>query len=138
MKFVVIMINSCLSLKIYHSIASESEISGIKFINPNQNVTFTNSLTVCGRFNYKKLGAESVIFDSIIWLQMRYHLSFLFFGDWREKNNPIFASYILQNPNTQDFRIWYPNKWHHLCLAYDSQTNHITLVMVNSGFYSAN
>ena len=131
MKLILIMINNCLSLKIYHSIGSESGISGLKFINPNQNVASTNSLTVCGRFNYKKLGAESVIFDNIIWLQMRYPLTFIYFGDWREKNNPVYANYIVQNPNTQDFSVWYTNKWHHLCMAYDSKTNYITFVMVN-------
>ena len=93
MKLVIIFIGTCLSLKIYRSNVpiGKSGLSGLKYIHSNQNVMSTNSLTVCGRFNYKRLGTKSVIFDlddnlatSYLSLSMGYPYSFINFGNYDE------------------------------------------------------
>ena len=40
------------------------------------------------------------------------------------------ASWILKNPFTKEFNIFYMNKWHHLCLAYEKNTNKISMIKV--------
>ena len=137
MKLVLIFIGTCLSLKIYKSnvpIESKSGLSGLKYIHSKENVIFTNSLTVCGRFNYKRIGEKAVMFDidknlatSFLFFGMDYPNTFLNFGNF-DKNHTAMSSYILNDPKTEEFIIWHTNKWHHLCFGYNSITNHIVIV----------
>ena len=138
-KFVLLLAASCASLKVYRStlpLGSKSGISGLKFVNQNENIYFTNSMTFCGRFNYKNLGSQSIMFSideeirPFLWIKMEYPLAFMSFGNY-DNDHIHFANWILQNPKTEEFSIWYPNKWHHYCIAYDSKRSHIALVMVN-------
>ena len=139
MKLVVFFIGTCLSLKIYRSNVpiGKSGLSGLKYIHSNQNVMSTNSLTVCGRFNYKRLGTKSVIFDldnnlatSYLSLSMGYPYSFINFGNYDE-NHIATTSNLLTNPKTDEFIIWYINKWHHICFAHNSITSHIAFIKVS-------
>ena len=137
MKLVIIFIGTCLSLKIYHSnlsIDSESGLSGLNYINTKENAILTNSLTVCGRFNYKRLGKKSIMFDidknlatSFLFYRMDYPNTFLNFGNF-DKNHTAMSSYILNDPKTEEFSIWYTNKWHHVCFGYNSKTNHVVFI----------
>ena len=66
MKLVLLLLSTALSLKIYKSnlpLDSKSGFSGLKYINPKQKFEYTNSLTICGRFNYKRIGKEAIVFD---------------------------------------------------------------------------
>ena len=145
MKLVFVLINTCLSLKIYRSNLSigKSGLSGLKYVHSGQNLISTNSFTVCGRFNYKRLGGESVIFDldknlaaSFLWLTMGYPYTWVNFGNF-ETDHIASTSYILKDPKTDEFSIWYTNKWHHICFAYDAKTSHIAFVKV-SYFFQTN
>ena len=145
MKFVIFLIGTCLSLKIYRSSLpiGKSGLSGLKYVHSGQNLISTNSLTVCGRFNYKRLGGESVIFDldknlavSFLWLTMGYPYTWVNFGNF-ETDHIASTSYILKDPKTDEFSIWYTNKWHHICFAYDAKTSHIAFVKV-SYFFQTN
>ena len=138
MKLVVFFIGTCLSLKIYRSNLSigKSGLSGLKYIHSNQNVMSTNSLTVCGRFNYKRLGTKSVIFDldnnlatSYLSLSMGYPYSFINFGNYDE-NHIATTSNLLTNPKTDEFIIWYINKWHHICFSYSKSNSFVSFVKV--------
>ena len=94
--FNLIIITSCSSLKAYKSqlpIGSTSGVSGLKYI-PNQNTTnsttnvkFTNDLTICSRFKYKKLGINAKLFDFrgldseyFLWFWIGYPLTWIGFG----------------------------------------------------------
>ena len=92
--FNLIIITSCSSLKVYKNqlpIGSTSGVSGLKYI-PNQNTTepnvkFTNDLTICSRFKYKKLGINAKLFDFrgldseyFLWFWIGYPLTWTGFG----------------------------------------------------------
>ena len=143
MKFVIFLIGSSLSLKIYRSSLpiGKSGLSGLKYEHSSLNLMSTNSLTVCGRFNYKRLGGESVIFDldknlavSFLWLTMGYPYTWVNFGNF-DADHIASTSYILKDLKTDDFNIWYTNKWHHICFAYDTKTSHIAFVKVHSIYF---
>ena len=135
-KFVLLLAASCASLKVYRStlpLGSKSGISGLKFVNQNENIYFTNSMTFCGRFNYKNLGSQSIMFSideeirPFLWIKMEYPLAFMSFGNY-DNDRINFANWILQNPKTEEFSIWYTNKWHHVCFGYNSKTNHVVFI----------
>ena len=145
-KFVLLLAASCASLKVYRStlpLGSKSGISGLKFVNQNDKINYTNSMTFCGRFNYKNLGSQSIMFSideemkirPYLWIKMEYPLAFMSFGNY-DNDQVNFANWILQNPKTEEFSIWYPNKWHHFCIAHDNERSHIALVLVS--FYHIN
>ena len=88
-----LIITSCSSLKVYQSqlpIESESGVSGLKYINQNTtttNIKFTNDLTICSRFKYKKLGINAKLFDFrgldseyFLWFWIGYPLTWTGFG----------------------------------------------------------
>ena len=137
MKLVLTLIGTCLSLKIYKSnvpIDGNSGLSGLKYLHSKENVVFTNSLTVCGRFNFKRLGGKSIMFDidknlatSFLFLPMNYPNTFVNFGNF-DKDHIAMSSYILNDPKTEEFSIWYTNKWHHVCFGYNSKTNHVVFI----------
>ena len=91
--FFNIIISSCYSLKVYQSqlpIESTSGVSGIKYRsneNATTNIKFTNDLTICSRFKYKKLGINAKLFDFkgldseyFLWFWIGYPLTWTGFG----------------------------------------------------------
>ena len=136
MKFIIFMLSSCASLKIYQSIyKGQPGESGLKCYKPNYLNFLTNSLSFCMRFNYKKL--DTILFhfnspDSDIDTILHFKYPYSFFG-WGFDSNPrSFKSWLLKDPKTNNFDIWCAYKWHHVCFAYDSNTNHIVLIKVYS------
>ena len=66
MKLILILINHCLSLKVYQSslpIESKDGLAGLHYLKSNLSdytlKEFTNSLSFCLRFHYQKLGATA-------------------------------------------------------------------------------
>ena len=89
-----------------------------------QNISnFDKGITICTRFNYKQLSTQSWIFTqgALSWIFAGYQESFLMFGN---------INWILKDPKTQSFRMWITNRWHHICLSYDRNTSHISLMKV--------
>ena len=95
-----IIISSCYSLKVYQSqlpIESTSGVSGLKYRsneNATTNIKFTNDLTICSRFKYKKLGINAKLFDFkgldseyFLWFWIGYPLTWTGFGkcSWKLK-----------------------------------------------------
>ena len=121
---------SC-SLKVYHSllpIESTKGIAGLHFLKQNNtNGSFANGLTFCLRFNYKKLGSQSLIWefgtpeDCLMSLRAVFSATFFYFDRrWL----------LLKDPIKDTFEIWYANKWQHLCMAYDLANNSLSIIKV--------
>ena len=142
MKLILLLfLNSALSLQVYYSILptnNKYQISGMKYLPENQkNVSFTNNLSFCARFNYKILNkllfrtySQSSSKNSFIYLKIGYPQTFFSFGD-RVKGNYSFGSWALKDPKTNEFNIWFAYKWHHICLAYNLGSSHIAFVKVS-------
>ena len=88
---------------------------------------FTEGITICSRFNYRVL-SKSIIFsigsDVDNWkitARAGYDETFLFF--WN-------INWIVKEPDTNKFRIWTTNRWHHICLSFNKSTYQLTLVKV--------
>ena len=141
----LLLFRICFSLKVYHSqlpIESKSGLSGLKYLKEQQNsIIFSNSFTICSRFNFKKLGNTARLFEiqpsnnseaNFLWLSISYPWTWFGFGNSDKKLNGkgFYSSWLLQDPITKDFNIWYTNKWHHVCIAYDSEKSHITFIKV--------
>ena len=139
---VLFLINSITALKAYRSIEVVNDTlvktrqHGLHYLKQNQTATFTNSVTFCLRFNYKRFGIwnEAVIWKikepGLLILSARYPATWLHFGNNHRPN--AHSNWVLQDPNTNDFNMWRMNTWHSLCIAYNKKTSHIAVVKVSS------
>ena len=139
MKLILIFISCALSLKVYHSTLSTDDnkkTSGLKYLlGHHKNISFTNNLSFCARFNYIRLNvvlfrtySKNTSENSFIGLRITYPQSFFAIGDRLKEKS--FGSWTLKDPKTNEFIIWYSHQWHHVCFAYKSVTSHITLIKV--------
>ena len=139
MKLILIFISCALSLKVYHSTLSTNnnkQTSGLKYLLAHhKNISFSNNLSFCARFNYKRLNvmllrtySKNKIETPFIHLRITYPQAFFAIGDRLKKNS--FGSWTLNDPKTNEFVIWYAYQWHHVCFAYKSVSSHIALVKV--------
>ena len=139
MKLILIFISCALSLKVYHTTSSNDDnyqTSGLKYLKEYQkSLSFTNNLSFCARFNYKRLNVmllgaytKNMIKNSFIYLKISYPHTFFTIGNRTEQNS--FGSWILNDPKTNEIVIWYAYQWHHVCFSYKSVTSHIALIKV--------
>ena len=104
---ILLLFRICFSLKVYHSqlpIESKSGLSGLKYLKEQQNSNiFSNSFTICSRFNFKKLGNTARLFEiqpsnnseaNFLWLSISYPWTWFGFGNSDKKLNGS-----LQAPN---------------------------------------
>ena len=42
-----------------------------------------------------------------------------------------FSNWIMKDPKTNQFNIWYADHWHHLCIRYAKATSSIAIVKVS-------
>jgi hypothetical protein len=86
---------------------------------------FSQGITICCRFNFKILSRSKVFWiksgDLTIASEAGYTESFLFF--WN-------MNWIMKEFESQKFRIWNTNRWHHICLSFNKNTSHVTFVKV--------
>ena len=142
MKLILLLfLNSAFSLQVFYSILPTNntyQISGMKYQPENQkNVSFTNNLSFCARFNYRILNkllfrtfSQSRSENSFIYIKIGYPQTFFSIGD-RINGNNSFDSWALKDPKTNEFNIWFAYKWHHICLAYHSGSSHVAFVKVS-------
>ena len=138
MKLVILLINSCFSLKAYYSTPKQEGTfeneSGLKYSKPqNQSLgpLTTNSLTFCIRFYYKTLDAIDIFqFMPLSNFHIVYPKSFFTLALTNDEGLSVSSSWILKNPVTNEFDIWLAFKWHHFCFAYQSNTSYISVVKV--------
>ena len=139
---ILIFITTTSALKIYRSslpISNTSGLSGLKYKNePNKNIDFNDGLTACARFNYKKLGKKSRLFDfgkeggytkDFLWFRIGYPATWFGFGNKKEGKGYV-SSWVLQDPKTESYNIWYANRWHHVCIAFDAKRSHLAVIKV--------
>ena len=127
---IILTVRYSFSLKVYRSllpIESTEGIAGLHYLNENSNLV-ASSLTFCLRFNYKKLGPT-------IWHMRKPEEknSLMYLGAWYPNTWFNFGRkwWILKDPIRDSFLVWYANKWHHLCVAYDRVNDTLTMVKVN-------
>ena len=46
-----------------------------------------------------------------------------------------FSNWIMKDPKTNQFNIWYADHWHHLCIRYAKATSSIAIVKVSLMLY---
>ena len=136
------LITSSWALKIYHStlsVSSNSGLSGLKYKHvQNGNLNFNDGITICARFNYKKLGEKAWLFDfdrkgkgkPFLWFRIMYPNTWFGFGRY-DKGRGHYSSWALKDPKTQNYNIWYANRWHHICIAFDAKRSHIAVIKVS-------
>ena len=140
--YIIILITSSCALKIYHStlpISRNSGLSGLKYKNePKKDINFNDGLTACARFNYKKLGRKAWLFDfgtnggddrEFLWFRIAYPATWFGLGN-KKGGKGYVSSWVLQDPKTENYNIWYANKWHHVCIAFDAKRSHIAVIKV--------
>ena len=139
---IMIFITTSSALKIYRSslpISNTSGLSGLKYKNePNKNIDFKDGFTACARFNYKKLGGKAWLFDfgtnggddrEFLWFRIAYPATWFGLGN-KKGGKGYVSSWVLQDPKTENYNIWYANKWHHVCIAFDAKRSHIAVIKV--------
>ena len=52
-------------------------------------------------------------------------------GDGDGDGTGYYSSWALQDPKTKNYNIWYTNRWHHVCIAYDAKRSHIAVIKVS-------
>ena len=136
--FLLVFAISSHALKVYQSLAlpeNQSGLAGLEFKDSSLDVEFSNSITICTRFNFGRL-QNAVLFEfandeeRYLKLSIRYPNTWLSFGD-SLKGPKSFASWVLQDPLTKDYAIFFAKKWHHICLTFDSSNGQIRLILVN-------
>ena len=145
--FLLVFAISSHALKVYQSLElpeNQSGLAGLEFKDSSLDVAFkdssldvefNNSITICTRFNFGRL-QNAVLFEfandeeRYLKLSIRYPSTWLSFGD-SLKGPKSFASWVLQDPLTKDYAIFFAKKWHHICLAFDSSNGQIRLILVN-------
>ena len=116
---------------------AQNQLSGLYFLNTAQPSKYSNSLSTCIRFNYKRLGsgneARVFAFDwpgsarNLLYFYARYPHTWMSLGLY--ENSTAFGGYIIGE--SDKYIVWAPQRWHHICLSYDKQTAKISLVKVS-------
>ena len=146
--FFVMVYNICTihSLKIYESkfdlhdkITGEKDYQYLKYLNnaEDDNLNWEVGLTVCLRFNYKKMISDSPLLRIGIFdedkLENKFRgikITLEFPISWFEYKNDNASFYmILSNSNTMSTIS--VNKWHHLCIGIDPTQSQALLVLVS-------
>ena len=121
------------TLRINHPI--NETFSGLQLVEESikNHTKFEDGITICLRFNFRKLGA--IVFKHfsrasnpiMMEAQAIYKQTFLFFGN---------MNWIVKDMKSNSFIIWSTNRWHSICVSFDKKTSHIVFVKVSKCFIS--
>ena len=132
------------TIKIFEStvhLEVENIVSGLRYQSPHDaKVTLSNSLTICIRFNLKRLGHSGSAKPFVIrnsnskdkrsFSQLSVDpIAFFEFGN-HDLGAGYYAGWILRGPGKHSFRIWRTDYWHNICFAYSKPTFHVSFVKV--------
>ena len=132
---IYLQLQSCQALLTYKStlpLNATGPFAGIRLLKESirKDTNFTNGISICVRFNYRQLGGGTFIFahhkpgeDQFVMAQAGYDETFFFFGK---------MNWILKDMKTDSFLVWSTNRWHSICVCFDRNTSHITLVKVGT------
>ncbi len=144
---VVFVGNNCFAsdIKVYTSTAplnDEQVLSGLLLQDNTSNIELTQlpGLSICVRFNFKRLlDSKSVLYriesgelEQQSWkfanFVIGYSASSIGFG--KDHIGSVPSWIITEKDNHDDFSLWSPNKWHHVCMSYERFDSYISVVMV--------
>ena len=136
------MINA-IALRIYesnHASKGEKIITGLHYKRQeNENPILTNSISVCVRVNWQRLGKIDTVpliiipsSDKTYFLDIdaRYPDSYVWL-DILKYGKPSYISKGLRDPVSNSNLIWRLYRWHHICFSYSKQKSQIRFVMVS-------
>ena len=131
------------ALKVHRSTTTipNKKVSGLHLQNELEQVTYSNSLTACTRFNYHSFGKSGSgryanIFQfpnpkttrSFFYLSAEYLGTWLHFGRY-DKNAS--SNWVVREPYDLEYKtIWIINTWHHVCFAFNHKKSSVVLVKV--------
>ena len=143
----IFIVSRGIALKVYNSNnvdLHKNIVSGLHYKNNiEENIVFTNSLTVCirlkinglikGYASTKLLVIKNTKYD-FFHLYARYPETWFGFGN-SNLGRGFKSWWILNDPLTNSYLLWRLNKWHHICFSYSKQDSRVGFVMVRF-FYS--
>ena len=133
-----------IALKVYNSNnvdLHKNIVSGLHYKNNiEENIVFTNSLTVCIRLKINGLIKGYASTKLLIIQNTRYNFFHLYakypetwFGFGNSNFGKGFKSWwILKDPLRNSYLLWRLNKWHHICFSYSKQDSRVGFVMVRN------
>ena len=144
MKLILLLIESCFALKVYDSNFPNETfwgISGLHFLKEDLSVELSGSLTFCVRFRFERFDWNSVLWDirkpndwvKFFQLRTEYRKTLAYFGNFW---GPAQSICTIKDLKTEEFNIWRPTRWHHVCYAYDKYVSHIALIKVRLSLQS--
>ena len=71
---------------------------------------------------------DSVADMTLLFIEAWYPVTFFEFGYPKARDS--FGAYLLQDPTTDQYSIWTPNKWTHVCFSYEKNRNFMRMVKV--------
>ena len=137
--------SNIIALKIYQSnvgFQNEKVISGLFYKKQTrQNIILSQNMTICVRFNFKRLSHLSQIIaiknsnsqndPNFLRIRARYPESWINFGN-SEHGTGSKSSWILHDPKLNSYSIWETYKWHHICFSFLKMNSFISLVKVRT------
>ena len=124
------------SLKIYKSTQPmhiQKAYSGLIYMPEMKNYTFSQSLTMCMRFNVMRLHVMIMHIansdNRFFYLKPDMKSTWLFFGN-DGNTSRSYGSWVLQEDDS--FNLWKINHWHHFCFHYKNETGTMSVVKVKS------
>ena len=133
--FLFSQLQTCSSLKVLKTVL-HNELNfpqtGLHYIKDYENPELSGSLTICSRFNFKKFSWFARLWDiktpnnlaTFLWLSPNYPLTFFIFGDN--------FHYVVKDPKTEEFNVWYVQRWHHICFAFDQRSTQFAFIKVST------
>ena len=128
---ILILLDVSESILVYQSTITMTQkvLSGLHFENVEK-LESKSSFSLCIRFNYQRLSLhnEARIFEILdlpfLWLTARYPYTWFGLGHFNWILREIPDNYIM----------WIPTKWHHLCLSFSDLESSIKVVKVCASF----
>ena len=140
--FPILIVTGIKGIEVYRSTLEflDEKLSGLYFLNNQNQANFSQSFGLCLRFNYKKLGKSSdyekprIIYipntcckRNFMALTAEYPGTWFSLGNYGKPN--AYSTWVLFEP-PDNFDIWSANKWHHLCITFEKSTSSVKLVKV--------
>ena len=143
----LILLSNVIALKMFSSKDNDDEenvISGLRYKSKQdeKQPVLSNSLTVCIRFNIKRLGSwrnfalifqignEKFTFFSLV---AQYPESWIVLGNSNHEEESSIGR-ILYDPKRKGYPMWKLYIWHHICMSYSKKNSHISFVQVRKTF----
>ena len=143
----LMLLSNVIALKMFSSKENDDEenvISGLRYKSKQdeKRPVLSNSLTVCIRFNIKRLGSWrnlAPIFQignekfSFFTLVAQYPESWIGLGNSNHGKESVFGR-ILYDPKRKGYPMWKLYTWHHICMSYSKKNSHISFVKVSKKY----